>query len=237
MLPGWDVRTLTAHLVMAHATLLSALAAATSEPAVPIERYVQGYRPGAESIAARTAETAGDRSGPELVESLSATLDAVAARLAEPTLPAVVRGPRGPSRVEDFLASRIVEVVVHGDDLNRSLPESGAEPVLLRRGALARCSRTLAGILAVQHPGRSVEVRIPPYAAVQCAHRRPRPDPHPRHPAQRGRDRRRHLPPAGHRPYDLGRGHGHRPGPRLRPPRRPRRPCSLLLLSRLLDAG
>ena len=28
--------------------------------------------------------------------------------------------------------------------------------------------RTLAAMLAARHPGRSVEVRIPPYAAVQC---------------------------------------------------------------------
>ena len=53
------------------------------------------------------------------------------------------------------------------DDLNRSLPETA--PAQLHRSALARCTRTLAGILAGQHPGRSVEVRVPPYAAIQCA--------------------------------------------------------------------
>ena len=37
------------------------------------------------------------------------------------------------------------------------------------RPALGVASRTLAGILAGRYPGRSVEVRIPPYAAVQCS--------------------------------------------------------------------
>ena len=55
---------------------------------------------------------------------------------------------------------------MHSDDLSRSLPEQ--PPVDLARAALARATRTLAEILAGQHPGRSVEVRVPPYAAVQC---------------------------------------------------------------------
>ena len=74
---------------------------------------------------------------------------------------------RGASRLEDFLATRIIEVVVHSDDLNRSLPDR--PPVTLHRNALGRAVRTLAAILAERHPGRSVEVRVPPYAAVQCA--------------------------------------------------------------------
>jgi hypothetical protein len=36
------------------------------------------------------------------------------------------------------------------------------------RVALRLTVRALADQLAAQHPGRSVEVRIPPYAAVQC---------------------------------------------------------------------
>jgi hypothetical protein len=67
----------------------------------------------------------------------------------------------------DLLNTRIVELIVHSDDLSRSLPQQ--PPVVAQRDALARCTRTLAAILAGQHPGRSVEVRVPPYAAVQCA--------------------------------------------------------------------
>ncbi len=35
-------------------------------------------------------------------------------------------------------------------------------------GALREAARYLAGLLAAQAPGRAVEVRVPPYVAVQC---------------------------------------------------------------------
>ncbi len=169
VLPGWDVRELVGHLVIIHSGLVETLARPSRDKPVSLVEYVRGYRPNAEVVLGRARETAGDTSGSELVAELGGLVATLTAAL-EPqqTPPSVVVAPRGPSTLEDFLASRIVEVVVHADDLNRSLSESGVEPVLLCRGAVARCSRTLAGILAVQHPGRSVEVRIPPYAAVQC---------------------------------------------------------------------
>jgi Bacterial SCP ortholog len=68
---------------------------------------------------------------------------------------------------------------VHADDLSRSLPRQ--PPILLHRAALSRCTRTLADILAGQQPGRSVEVRIPPYAAVQCSIPSPAGDAGPTH--------------------------------------------------------
>jgi len=92
-----------------------------------------------------------------------------------PASTAVVRTPAGPASVEDVVATHIVLLVLAADDLNRVRPE--AEPVALTRGALARCSRTLTSVLAAAHPGRSVEVRVPPFAAVQCAIG----DPGPRH--------------------------------------------------------
>jgi hypothetical protein len=64
------------------------------------------------------------------------------------------------------LITRVIELAVHADDLARSVPEAG--PLPIERPALAIAVRSLAGILAAQQPGRSVEVRIPPFAAVQC---------------------------------------------------------------------
>jgi hypothetical protein len=37
-----------------------------------------------------------------------------------------------------------------------------------RTAALREAARFLAGLLAAQAPGKAVEVRVPPYAAVQC---------------------------------------------------------------------
>jgi len=36
------------------------------------------------------------------------------------------------------------------------------------RDVLGRATRHLLAVLAARHPGRAVEVRIPPYGAVQC---------------------------------------------------------------------
>ena len=51
-----------------------------------------------------------------------------------------------------------------GAGVERGLAEgTPAAPAALRIAV-----RALADLLAAEHPGRSVEVRIPPYAAVQC---------------------------------------------------------------------
>ncbi|OIJ67076.1 maleylpyruvate isomerase family mycothiol-dependent enzyme [Streptomyces mangrovisoli] len=65
----------------------------------------------------------------------------------------------------DYLVTRAVELVVHTDDLNDAVP--GLD-VPLDRQALAACTRLLADALAVRAPGGSTEVRVPPYAVVQC---------------------------------------------------------------------
>lgn len=70
----------------------------------------------------------------------------------------------GPMRLGDYLVTRTVELIVHTDDLNRA----AGLTVPYDRQALAACTRLLADALAVRAPGSSTEVRIPPYAVVQC---------------------------------------------------------------------
>ncbi|MEV7995325.1 sterol carrier family protein [Streptomyces sp. NPDC086077] len=65
----------------------------------------------------------------------------------------------------DYVVTRTVELVVHTDDLNAAVP--GLE-VPYDRQALAAATRLLADALAAKAPGGSTEVRIPPYAVVQC---------------------------------------------------------------------
>jgi hypothetical protein len=74
--------------------------------------------------------------------------------------------PAGPAADTDLLVSRVIELVVHTDDVNRSLP--GQPPIRLERAAVAAAVRGLAAMLAARYPGRSVEVRVPPFTAVQC---------------------------------------------------------------------
>ena len=71
----------------------------------------------------------------------------------------------GAMPLADYLVTRTVELVVHTDDLNAAVPGLG---IPYDRQALAACTRLLADALAVKAPGGSTEVRIPPYAVVQC---------------------------------------------------------------------
>ncbi|MER7055194.1 sterol carrier family protein [Streptomyces sp. NPDC000351] len=65
----------------------------------------------------------------------------------------------------DYVVTRTVELVVHTDDLNATVP--GLD-IPYDRQALAAATRLLADALAAKAPGGSTEVRIPPYAVVQC---------------------------------------------------------------------
>ncbi len=71
----------------------------------------------------------------------------------------------GALSLADYLVTRTVELVVHTDDLNAAVP--GLD-VPYDRQALAAATRLLADALAVKAPGGATEVRIPPYAVVQC---------------------------------------------------------------------
>lgn len=167
VLDGWDVRDLLGHLLIVYRGVSDALAQPDRGRPIPLADYVQAYRPRAAATSAAAAQSVQAMTGAQVLAELDAAVEKLTAALGPgPLPPPVVLAPRGPLAVDDFVASRIIEVVVHGDDLSRSLP--GREPIRQHRDALGRCSRTLAGILADRHPGRSVEVRIPPYAAVQC---------------------------------------------------------------------
>jgi hypothetical protein len=72
-------------------------------------------------------------------------------------LDAVISTPGGPLRLGDFVVTRIVEGVVHGLDL-------GVPPA---RDGLRIVVRALVDLLAARAPGRSVELRVPPFAAAQ----------------------------------------------------------------------
>ncbi|MEP6853817.1 MAG: sterol carrier family protein [bacterium] len=165
VLPGWDVRTLTGHLVKVAEGLLERLDQPTDATPLSTARFVARYRRDVAAIEASTLATTGDRTGRELVADLIAAQARLPARLAEPIAP-VIDTPRGPTSSVDFLGTRVVEWVVHADDLSRSLAER--PPVPLERPALAEAVRRLAEAFAEQAPGRTVELRVPPHVAVQA---------------------------------------------------------------------
>jgi Bacterial SCP ortholog len=165
---GAPVRGLAGRVLALQRALVVTLRSPAAARALPLPRLVDHASWSVDPVS---------RPVRELTDELAATLDLLEPLLGPdgPPPTAVVRSAAGPATVEDVVAVQIVALVLAADDLNRALPERS--PVTLPRGALARCSRTLTAVLAARHPGRSVEVRVPPFAAVQCAIG----DPGPRH--------------------------------------------------------
>ncbi|MCG6494589.1 sterol carrier family protein [Kitasatospora sp. A2-31] len=71
----------------------------------------------------------------------------------------------GSMLLSDLLVTRLVETVVHADDLTRAV---GGAAFPHDRQALAAVTRLLADALADRAPGGAVELRVPPYAVVQA---------------------------------------------------------------------
>lgn len=162
---GWTVADLVAHLGVVAGSVTAALEGPPGRHPLTLSEYVATYREGASAIDARTRE-AGRAGGGSVLETVDTAFSRAEAALARaPAGDPVVTARRGPIRLSDFLVTRCVELVVHGDDLGRSV---GDDAVPLTRAAVALSVRALAGALAERAPGRSVEVRIPPFAAVQC---------------------------------------------------------------------
>lgn len=145
--PAWTVRDVLAHLTVA----LEALAAAAGDHRKPVSLsdYLGGYADAGQEVLAQTSRFVGDP------RARLATAAAAIVGKAE-WAPTVVMF-EDPIAVADAVATRVLELVVHGLDL-------GVEP---DRDALGLTCRLLAGVLSTRHPGRAVELRVPPYAAVQ----------------------------------------------------------------------
>lgn len=184
VLTGWRVADLAGHLLRSAHSADRLGAAPPGSTAQTVDAYVAQYADAADDIAAESVAVAAHRDveeitallGPAVDEQL-ALLSELAARPGAERL--VVEAARGPLRLPDYVATRLIEVVVHADDLARSV--AGLSPAtattaattaeveqVLHRPALRVVCRTLAAVLADRHPGHAVEMRVPPFAAVQC---------------------------------------------------------------------
>ncbi|WBO65302.1 maleylpyruvate isomerase family mycothiol-dependent enzyme [Streptomyces camelliae] len=160
----WTVRDLVAHIGMALTAIHRALALpeppkadsapldwpfATSANAAAIDEFTR-------NIAAEHADL--DTYLADIEQSLGALL-------AEHSGTRILQTSAGAMSLDDYLITRTVELVVHTDDLAAAVP--GLD-IPYDRQALAAATRLLADALAVKAPGGSTEVRVPPYAVVQC---------------------------------------------------------------------
>ncbi|MGW1885534.1 sterol carrier family protein [Streptomyces sp. NPDC001970] len=165
-LGDWTVRELAAHFALAVGSV--ARNAGQPEPPKRDVALLDWPFTTAERAGVIDEDTRAITEAAQDLDALHALYERTAAELAD-TLAAtsddrLIQARTGAMRLGDHLVTRTVELVVHTDDLNAA---TGLD-VPYDRQALAACVRLLADALAVKAPGGSVEVRIPPYAVVQC---------------------------------------------------------------------
>ncbi len=164
-LGDWTVRELSAHIAMVLGTVHRYLS--VPEPArheVPLMDWPFATVTAAAQVDEDTRAIA-ETAGTALDELFARTLTDFERSLAAAPDERLVPSRFGAMTLGDFLVTRTVELTVHTDDLNDAVP--GLD-VPHDRQALAACARLLADALALKAPGASTEVRIPPYAVVQC---------------------------------------------------------------------
>jgi len=150
VLDGWTVADLIAHVARS-GSAISQLRPTDAAP-LPVGEYVSAYGAAADEIAEGTralaVATAADRVGAIDASWASAltSLDLLG------NGDRVVLGARGPILSSDLVVTRILELVVHADDLGRSLARTG--PQDLR--AVDVVAAALIQIWADRHPGQPI---------------------------------------------------------------------------------
>jgi uncharacterized protein (TIGR03083 family) len=160
-LPGWRLAELVAHLTMcagAPARWLADPAPAKAE--ANVADYLLCLTDAAAGIDERTRSNAADKTPAQLRASVRVAVDSLREVVASTPSARVIPTRLAPMRFDDFLVTRCVEGVVHGLDLTPVVDPGPA--------AVKLTTRALLAALVAKAPGHTVEVRVPPIAAVQC---------------------------------------------------------------------
>jgi hypothetical protein len=159
------VRDVTAHLLVTQNQLLDALERTTTERPHPLTTYLSGRRLSRHQLVELADELAEHEPGQVLATQFAQHMHEIGLQFARTDLPEVLSTPT-PLRLGDLLRLITVEWVLRSDDLTRAIP--GHRPIQWHRGVVAEAVRTLAETMRMHHPGQEVEIRVPPFAAVQC---------------------------------------------------------------------
>jgi uncharacterized protein (TIGR03083 family) len=164
-LEGWRVAELVAHIGLDMAAVpryLSGAPAARAE--LDSADYTLACAAGA-SVVDERARLMTEEARPAELRTLvhERRLDADTA-VASANATFVVPARLGPIALTDYLATRCVESTVHALDLAAAV---SLEPPL-DNDAVGVTVKVLTAALVRRAPGRSVELRVPPFAAVQC---------------------------------------------------------------------
>ncbi|MCX5211817.1 sterol carrier family protein [Kitasatospora sp. NBC_00240] len=168
----WRVRELVAHLALQIEWVPRHVQEPLrGAPDLSLAQWVAGVGTVAPLLDAGTREytaKAFDGTPAEVAAAFDAAAQALIALLVGPEVADPARRFEirlGSMPLSDMLVTRLVETVVHADDLADAL---GLPGFAHDRQAVAAVVRLLADALAAQAPGGAVELRVPPYAVVQA---------------------------------------------------------------------
>lgn len=123
-LGDWTVRELVAHLGLGIGLSRYVSAAQPEAEPLPLGEYVRAYPPAADQISGMTRELSASF-GDDLVGGFRRTATEAFAALDALDAP-VLQARRGPITRDDYLTTRLLELVVHGDDLQQALGRTDA---------------------------------------------------------------------------------------------------------------
>jgi uncharacterized protein (TIGR03083 family) len=127
-LPGWTVGDLVAHLGYGLQLVADVRPAASDVQPQPLGDYIGQYRAAAPVIAQSTRELAVSMA--DVLCGIDALAEQAWTAIARLDHVPMVMARRGPIGYEDYLLTRLLEVVIYGDDLHRSLPHELPSPIL-----------------------------------------------------------------------------------------------------------
>lgn len=128
VLPGWSIGDLVAHLGRSFAAVEATRPATSGTLPMTLGEYVSAYADASAEIAEGTRVLAADF-GDDLLAGVDACADRGLAALLRLS-GEVVLAPRGPILRDDFVMTRLLELVVHADDLALSAPGIDPPPLL-----------------------------------------------------------------------------------------------------------
>lgn len=162
VLEGWSVADLVTHLGTAMTSLARAQPAPASTVPLTLGEYVGSYPDRAGEITETTLRVTGEIADDPL-PAIGRMAEAAFAQLAvlrDLGADPVVRARRGPILLSEMVISRILELVVHADDLIRSTHRSLPGQTPLDPAAVAVVADALLEIL-LDREGWSVEIADP----------------------------------------------------------------------------
>jgi len=127
-LGSWSVGDLIAHLGYGIAMIVEIEPASSGTRAISVGQYLAGYQAAASTIEHQTQQL-NLRLGEQLLDGIESMAQSAWHSL-ERRRPSVVVGRRGPLVMDDYLLTRLIELVIHGDDLHRAIGAGTRSPVL-----------------------------------------------------------------------------------------------------------